>query len=350
MVSPRKSDPSGKKVSKLYVEPAELARKLIKELEGTKASQGGQTWVRDQYTVFLCREDFARFRSHLDQLVSKLESHMERHVQNRRYATPGAITVELTMDPDLKPGYFGVLAERAEMDSVGPRVGVRESQGRSIWDVPGDIDYDDDYKEDYVPERPGYGAPPVPSRQAPPLPGPFVPGVPAVGGGAPPLPGTPLVPLAPPRMPEQPPVTPPAMPPRVAQQPPAMPPAVPPAMPPAVPPVAPAFQTPPAQTPVAAAPVAPAAEPLVLKVNGQERVFPQGKAVVGRSRDADLQIDSGDVSRRHAVIYWSEGSIVVKDLGSTNGTMVNGYPVDSTVVRPSDVIRIGNAHITAAPK
>jgi len=92
------------------------------------------------------------------------------------------------------------------------------------------------------------------------------------------------------------------------------------------------------------------AEPLVLKVNGQERVFPQGKAVVGRSRDADLQIDSNDVSRRHALIYCSEGSVVVKDLGSTNGTMVNGYPVDTTVVRPSDVIRIGSAHITAAPR
>ena len=107
-----------------------------------------------------------------------------------------------------------------------------------------------------------------------------------------------------------------------------------------------AVQMVPAEVPLAA----PAAEPLVLKVNGQERVFPQGKAVIGRSRDVDLQIDNADVSRRHAVIYWSEGSIVIKDLGSTNGTMVNGYPVDSTVVRPSDVIRIGNAHITASSK
>jgi pSer/pThr/pTyr-binding forkhead associated (FHA) protein len=108
--------------------------------------------------------------------------------------------------------------------------------------------------------------------------------------------------------------------------------------------------TPRAAAPVEVAPAGPAAEPLVLKVNGQERVFPQGKVVVGRSRDVDIQIDNADVSRRHAVIYWSEGSVVVKDLGSTNGTMVNGYPIDSTVVRPSDVIRIGNAHITVASR
>ena len=147
MVSPRKSDPSGKKVSKLYVEPAELARKLIKELEGTKVPQGGQTWVRDQYTVFLCREDFARFRSHLDELVRKLESHMEKHVQARRYGTSGAITIELTMDPDLKPGYFGVLAERADVDDGRAHGDVLGPGGRSAWDVPEDVDYDDDYED-----------------------------------------------------------------------------------------------------------------------------------------------------------------------------------------------------------
>ena len=88
----------------------------------------------------------------------------------------------------------------------------------------------------------------------------------------------------------------------------------------------------------------------MLKVNGEQHEFPQGRVIIGRSRDVDLRIDHADVSRRHAVIYWSDGSIVVKDLGSTNGTMVNGYPIDSTVVRPTDAIRIGNAHITAEPR
>ena len=370
MVSSRKRDPSSKKVSKLYVEPAELARKLIKELEGTKSSGGGQTWVRDQYTVFLCREDFARLRSHLDDLVHKLESHMERHVQSKRYATDGAITVELTMDPDLKPGYFGVLAEREDRSAVGSRAGAPPTEGKSVWDVPEDVDHDA-FAESPVrggPRAPGVAArpgselppvpvvPPVPPVQAPPLPGAPAMGGPAAGATAPPLPDTPpklgpsygstpsaprdavspaqeSAPVASPQPPQQPPQqAPEQVPPERPQQPSAA--------PPVQSSVAPAAQ------PQAAA----AGEPLVLKVNGQERLFPKGKAVVGRSRDADLQIDSADVSRRHAMIYCSEGSVVVKDLGSTNGTMVNGYPIDSTVVRPSDVIRIGNAHITAAPK
>ncbi len=352
---PRKSDPSGKKTSKLHVEPAELARKLIKELEGTKVSQGGQTWVRDRYTVFLCREDFARLKSHLDQLVHKLESHMDKHVQNKGYATSGALTVELTMDPDLKPGYFGVLAERSDYEGADQRAGVRAPATQSIWDVPEDAQYD-------------YGAPPMPPASAP-LPPNLAAGA-AVAGGAAALPsqtppalgpsyGRPFPtsqdgdPQGPPPLteqgPAQPGYAPPRMPPAAAVP---MPPAaVMPPMPPAaaaasIPAVVGATRT----TPAARTPVEPAAEPLVLKVNGQERVFPQGKAVVGRSRDVDVQVDSVEVSRRHAVIYWSEGSVVVKDLGSTNGTMVNGYPVDNTVVRPSDVIRIGDAHITVASR
>jgi pSer/pThr/pTyr-binding forkhead associated (FHA) protein len=89
---------------------------------------------------------------------------------------------------------------------------------------------------------------------------------------------------------------------------------------------------------------------IVLKVSGQEYEYPQGRVIIGRSRDVDFRIDNPDVSRRHAAIFWSEGSIVVKDLGSTNGTMVNGYPVESTTVRPTDTIRIGNCNITAEPR
>ncbi len=368
MVSPRKSDPSGKKVSKLYVEPAELARKLIKELEGTKVSQGGQTWVRDQYTAFLCREDFGRFRSHLDELVRKLESHLEKHVQNRRYATEGAITIELTMDPDLKPGYFGVLAERADFDAEQPRSGTPAPSGRSAWDLAEEAGYEDDY-QDYAGGSPrgvpsygdrGPAAAPLggASPSAPSLPRTPGVGVPGVGVSlpAPPLPGAPpaLGPSYGRPFPAPPGVLPASGPPPIGgQQPPRMPMQTPPLAPPQqrmAAPMPPMVGTPRVASPAEVAPAGPAVEPLVLKVNGQERVFPQGKVVVGRSRDVDLQIVNADVSRRHGMIYWSEGSVVVKDMGSTNGTMVNGYPIDSTVVRPSDVIRIGNAHITVASK
>jgi pSer/pThr/pTyr-binding forkhead associated (FHA) protein len=68
--------------------------------------------------------------------------------------------------------------------------------------------------------------------------------------------------------------------------------------------------------------------------------------IVGRARDVDFRINDPDVSRRHAAIFWSEGGVMIEDLGSTNGTMVNGYPVSSTLVRSGDVIVIGDCKIT----
>ena len=89
-----------------------------------------------------------------------------------------------------------------------------------------------------------------------------------------------------------------------------------------------------------------AKQTIVLRANNQEYEFNQGRVIVGRSRDVDFRIENADVSRRHAAFYWSDGEIMVKDLGSTNGTMVNGYPVDTTAVHPGDVILVGDCFIT----
>jgi hypothetical protein len=349
MASSRKADSSAKKMSKLYVEPAELARKVIKELEDSKVSRGGQVWAPDQFTVFLCREDYTRFRGHIDQLTAKLQDHVERHLVSRRYATAGSISVELTLDPDLKPGYFGVLAERGG-SSAGRQGGAPAPGGRSVWDVP-EEDLEEEHDEDERYTDAAYGARAVsdPYSNRPPV----TPPVPRA-----PSPGVPL-PVAAPRLPVAAPPLPVAAPPLGPS--PARPLGGPPPLGSPAPQQQgyPAGQPPQRQAPPPRAPMGAGAgtadagyagEAIVLRVNGQVHDFPQGKVVIGRSHDVDLRIDHADVSRRHALIYWSEGSIVVKDLGSTNGTMVNGYPIDSTVVRPTDSIRIGNSNITAEPR
>ncbi len=85
---------------------------------------------------------------------------------------------------------------------------------------------------------------------------------------------------------------------------------------------------------------------IVLKAGNREREFTQGRVIVGRAKDVDFRVDDSNVSRRHAAIFWSEGSVVIEDLGSTNGTMVNGYPISKTVIRSGDVIVIGDCRIT----
>lgn len=352
MASSRKADSSAKKMSKLYVEPAELARKLIKELEDSKASRGGQVWAPDRYTVFLCREDYTRFRGHIEQLTAKLQNHVENHVAGRRYATAGAISVELTLDPDLKPGYFGVLAERGG-SAAGRQGGVPAPGGRSVWDVPEDVE--EEYDEAGVSRETEYDGPPArdPFSSYPPV-APPIPRIPSAGAA---MPVSPMMPAATPPMPAATPPMPAATPPLGPSY------ARPLGGPPSLGGPAPQQPGPPARPQPQAAPPArspgggagatspgPSGEPIVLKVNGEVHEFPQGKVVIGRSHDVDLRIEHADVSRRHAMIYWSEGSIVVRDLGSTNGTMVNGYPIESTVVRPTDSIRIGNCNITAEPR
>ena len=84
---------------------------------------------------------------------------------------------------------------------------------------------------------------------------------------------------------------------------------------------------------------------IVIKSGNRVREFSQGRVVVGRARDADFCIDNPDVSRRHAAITWSNGKLLLEDLGSTNGTMVNGYPVSSTVITPQDVVVIGDCRM-----
>ena len=67
-----------------------------------------------------------------------------------------------------------------------------------------------------------------------------------------------------------------------------------------------------------------------------------GANVVGRGDDADIVIDSGAISRRHACITISNDGAVVEDLGSKNGTFVGDHRVTQrTALHDGDVIRIG---------
>jgi hypothetical protein len=85
---------------------------------------------------------------------------------------------------------------------------------------------------------------------------------------------------------------------------------------------------------------------IVIRAGNRVREYNHGRVIVGRAKDADFRVDDPNVSRRHAVIYWAEGSLMVMDLDSTNGTMVNGYPVSRSALGPNDVVTIGECRIT----
>ena len=68
--------------------------------------------------------------------------------------------------------------------------------------------------------------------------------------------------------------------------------------------------------------------------------------VLGRVAECDLVIDDGKASRRHARIHVEAGVVEVEDLGSSNGTLLNGKPVTRRVLRSGDEIQIGKTVIT----
>ncbi|MET9270197.1 DUF3662 and FHA domain-containing protein [Kribbella sp. NPDC003557] len=126
---------------------------------------------------------------------------------------------------------------------------------------------------------------------------------------------------------------------------------------PYVPPNEPVVQTPPPppqqyqQPPQQPAPRRGGHPQVMLEVNGRRRPVNPPGVVLGRGTDADIQINDPGVSRRHAEIrLMPEGPggirVVLVDLGSTNGTLVNGRRTTEAELVDGSTVRIGNTTMT----
>jgi hypothetical protein len=70
-----------------------------------------------------------------------------------------------------------------------------------------------------------------------------------------------------------------------------------------------------------------------------------GSNVVGRGQDAQFRLPDTGVSRRHLEITWDGQVAMLADLGSTNGTTVNGSPIQTWQLADGDVLRIGHSSL-----
>lgn len=76
----------------------------------------------------------------------------------------------------------------------------------------------------------------------------------------------------------------------------------------------------------------------------------RGRTVIGRGSDCDLVLNEPEMSRRHALIENSSEGLFLRDLGSSNGTFVNGTPVRDTVLKPGDQLAFDqNRFLIEAP-
>lgn len=84
----------------------------------------------------------------------------------------------------------------------------------------------------------------------------------------------------------------------------------------------------------------------IFEHNGRSTFDGVCPVVVGRSHEATLPIMDAEISRRHARFEAQNGIVYVSDLGSRNGTFLNGQSLDGAIeVRPGDTIDVGTTRL-----
>ena len=78
-----------------------------------------------------------------------------------------------------------------------------------------------------------------------------------------------------------------------------------------------------------------------LETGGKLVVREGGTALVGRGKEMDLRIGEAAVSRKHLKISCVQKACTVEDLGSSNGTLLNGEKILKAVLKPGDKLAVG---------
>ncbi len=90
------------------VQPVELARKLIKEMDDHRNISVSRVYVPNEYTIFLSPGDREQFSSYEAQLKDELQEYLAEHARRESYVMLSAPRVELDTDDDLDVGVFGI--------------------------------------------------------------------------------------------------------------------------------------------------------------------------------------------------------------------------------------------------
>lgn len=265
-----------------HVQPVELARKLTKEMDDHRMASVSRTYAPNEFTLFLSSGDRTQFADYEDSLVLELQDFLAEHARREGYVLLSPPTVTIDTDKELPLGHFGIATRMVQSSRTA--------------------------------ERPRRGAEPV---LPPPIPelessesdvfGSFA----LAEVAAPPLVVPPVVPLVVPLVPA------------------------------AAPSSDTMLYTPPAPAPEPAA--APAHEGGAALVGESGRHALDKPAVaMGRAKDCDIVVADLNVSRRHAEVRLEDGEHWLVDLGSTNGTSVNGTRVSRAKLENGDRIELGS--------
>lgn len=78
------------------------------------------------------------------------------------------------------------------------------------------------------------------------------------------------------------------------------------------------------------------------KYKGKRLKLTDAETVIGRDESAKIRIATQELSRQHCLLIVSEAGVLVRDLGSRNGTFINGMPIaEETFLKPGDTLTMG---------
>jgi hypothetical protein len=106
-----------------HVQPIELARKLVKEMDDHRNVSVANVYVPNEYTVYLSPDDREQFDGYEEPLVAELQEYLAEHARREKYALLDAPKVLVTVDEDLAVGEFGIatrLVASGETPSPAP--------------------------------------------------------------------------------------------------------------------------------------------------------------------------------------------------------------------------------------
>jgi FhaA, N-terminal domain/FHA domain len=93
---------------KTNVQPVELARKLVKEMDDHRTVSVSRVYVPNEYTIYLSPHDRGQFQSYEDSLKLELQDYLAEHARREGYVMLSPPSVHLTTDDDLGLGVFGI--------------------------------------------------------------------------------------------------------------------------------------------------------------------------------------------------------------------------------------------------
>src|ERR671937_603068 len=216
-----------------HVQPVELARKLVKEMEDHRVISVSRVYAPNEYTVYLGSSDREQFTSYEDSLRTELQDYLAENARRERYELLSPPVVKLETDEDLEMGEFGIATRMVQ----GPAPQQAEPGATMVYRKPVET-------EAVSAEELGLGR-----------------------------------------------------------------------------------------------------EVVSLTVNGTKHELDEGKAVIGRSKDCDIQLADPNVSRRHAEVRQEGAAYWIVDLDSTNGMEVNGRPLKRAKLRQGDRITLGSTEL-----